>query len=105
MGKNSRSIVWKPTTDETSKKLAGSCEVTALKLSAGSGAAAVAIYDGVDSDDAIPNNLRWFLDASTTDNDAQSFDGIVFLKGVFAVCEQGINFNPVVCMAASDYTV
>lgn len=105
MGKNSRSIVWKPTTEETSKQLAGACEVTALKLAAGGGASAIAVYDGVDSDDVTPNNLRWFLDASTTDNDAQSFDGLVFLKGVFAVCEIGVNFNPVFCMAASDYTV
>lgn len=105
MGKNSRSIVWKPVTGDTEKRLAGACEVTALKLSAGGGAAAVSIYDGEDSDDVTPNNLRWFLDASTTDNDAQSFDGIVFLKGVYVVCEQGVNFNPVFCMAASDYTV
>lgn len=99
--------VWKPQSGAGGdrKKLAGPCEVTALKLSAGGGAAFVSIYDGTQDSDVNDSNLKWVLDASTTDNDMQSFfDGLIFKKGVYAICEQGINFNPVVAIAAKSYT-
>jgi len=92
--------VWKPSTSETSKKLAGPCEITALKLAAGGGASVVAIYNGSSSADVIPANLAWVLDASTTDIDSQVFPNpISFSKGVFAVVEQGADFNPMVCIS------
>ena len=91
---------WKPSTAEQAKQLAGSCEVSAVKLAAGGGSAVVALYNGNKAGDAIPANLQWFLDASTTDVDAQIFPNpLRFEKGVYAVCEQGWDFNPVVCIA------
>ena len=97
--------VWKPSVTESEKKLAGSCEITNLSLKAGGGAAFVAFYDAVDSAGAIPSNLKWVLDASTTDVDNESFAGLVFSRGVYAICEQGADFNPVVCIAANKYIV
>lgn len=96
---------WKPSSSERAKKLADSCEVTNLSLKSGSGAAAVAIYDGTSDQDAIPANLKWFLDASTQDADNEIFEGLVFTKGIYAVCEQGYDFSPVVCFAANRYNV
>lgn len=103
MKKQSISVVWKPVSGNTDEKIQGSCEVTALKLSSGNGAAVVAVYDATSLTECNENSLRWFLDASTTDNDAQSFDGLVFKKGVYLVCEQGVGFNPVVCVAGQMY--
>lgn len=108
MGASSISSVWKPTVNGDSKKIQGSCEVSSLKLSAGGGAAFVSIYDSKDQAGANENSLRTVLDASTTDNDFNAYPGdskLIFEKGVFAVCEQGGNFNPVVVVGAKRYTV
>jgi len=93
--------VWKPTANGAGKKLADACEVTNLKLATGAGAAVVSIYDSQDS----ATDLKWVLDASTTDVDSQSFDGLVFKKGVYAVLDQGGGFTPVVCIARKHYEV
>lgn len=101
---SSQPLVWKPTSAEKSKKLQGSVEVTALKLSAGGGAAHVSIYDSADLNGCNDNSLRWVLDASTTDNDFNPFEGpIGFSKGVFAICDQGWDFNPEVMVACRKY--
>lgn len=100
-----QSGAWTPTAGEPAKKLAGSCEVTNLKLISGGGASYVSFYDGNSAGDAIPANLKWALDASTQDADGDNFEGLVFTKGVWAVCEQGIGFNPAVFIAARGYTV
>lgn len=103
----SRSAIWRPNQDpanpQLEKKLAGPCEVTALSLKAGGGSAAVALYDG--SDTNAKNGIPiWYLDASTTDNDNQSFDeALIFTKGVYAVCEEGLSGNPIVCIAKKAY--
>jgi hypothetical protein len=102
---NVNSGVWKPTSEVPSKKIAGSCEVTNLSLKAGNGAAVVSFYDGSSDGDAVPANLKWVLDASTTSSDNERFDGLVFKKGVFAVCEQGVNFNPIVLIATKKYNI
>ncbi len=100
------STVWKPTALEASKKLQGGGEVSALKLAAGGGAAFVSIYDASSVDTCNENNLRWVLDASTTVIDSQCFtEPLTFEKGVVAICEQGIGFNPVVCLAMTKYVV
>jgi len=92
--------VWKPTDTEKEKKISGSNEVTCLKLSSGGGAATVAIYDATVAAEATPSNLKWWLDCSTTDNDINVFASpLSFTKGVYAVCEQGWDFNPVVCIS------
>ena len=94
--------IWIPTSGETAKKLAGPAEVTFLKLSSGAGAAYVSVYDGSSGSDAIPANRKWVLDCSTTDNDVNPFHSpLHFAKGVYAVCEQGIGLDPVVCIAVS----
>lgn len=99
----SDTAIWKPVDTETSKKIGGPSEVSALSLKGG-GAAYVAIYDATDSAGAIPANLKWILDTAAAGNDNQSFDSpIIFRKGIFAVCEQGINFNPVLCVATQRY--
>jgi hypothetical protein len=104
MSKQSIPTVWKPTPTETEKLVQGSCEVSALKLAAGGGAAVVSIYDAKNSIEANENALRWVLDASTTDNDAQSFCApLVFKKGVYAKCEQGEGQNSILCVAAINY--
>lgn len=97
----SRSGIWKPTASEKEKKIADSCEVTALALKAGGGAAVIALYDGVDSTcKNDQGNLKWVLDASTTDSDNQSFsEPIIFKRGMYAVCEQGELNNPILCVA------
>ena len=95
----SSAAVWRPTEANEEKQVAGPCEVSAFKLSASGGAAACAIYDAADSSGAILANQKWFLDASTTDNDAQSFlSPIQFSRGVYVKFEQGGDFNPVFCM-------
>jgi len=92
--------VWRPGVGETEKKVAGPCEVSALKLAASGGAAAIAIYDAATSAQASPSNLKWFLDASTADVDSQVFvSPLVFQKGVYAIVEQGANLNPVLCIS------
>lgn len=100
------SAVWKPdAAPETSRKLAGPCEVSALALKASGAAAVVSFYDGVSLTDAIPANLKWVLDASTTSDDDMTFVGaLIFQKGVFAVLEQGANFNAIVMIATNAYT-
>lgn len=101
----SNSGIWQPTTEEVSKKIAGSCEVTALALKAGGGAAVISLYDGNSTQDVTLANKKWVLDASTSDSDNQSFASpIIFKKGVFAVCEQGMNVNPILCIATRKYT-
>jgi hypothetical protein len=97
----SQSAVWLPDTEgNTSKKLAGSCEVSVLKLIASASAAHVKFYDSASSADNIPNNLKWVLDASTTDVDYQVFvNPLVFKKGVYAVLEQGSGFSPMICIS------
>lgn len=99
-----RSGTWKPTGSAPAKKLAGSCEVSNLSLKSGGGAAVVSFYDGVSAQDVIDANLRWVLDASTTDADNNTFaEGLVFEKGVYAVCEQGADTNPIVLIATKTY--
>lgn len=96
--------IWKPTAAESAKKLAGPCEISALALKAGAGAAFISLYDGTGPTDVVDANLKWVLDASTTDSDNQSFPApLNFRKGVYAICEQGINFNPILCIASVDY--
>lgn len=96
--------VWKPSNLERSKKLAASCEVRNLSLKAGGGAVVVSFYDGVDDTDVTPAKLKWVLDASTQNSDGDKFDGLVFKKGVYAVCEQGFDTNPIVCITTNKYT-
>lgn len=97
--------IWKPTTDEPAKKIGGPNEVTALSLKSGGGSAVISIYDSADSGGATPTNLKWVLDSATTGNDNQSFpDPIIFRKGMYAVCEQGLNFNPILCVAVRKYS-
>jgi hypothetical protein len=96
--------VWKPTPAETQKKLAGAGEVRNLSLKSGGAAAAVSFYDGTSVADVIDTNLKWVLDASQQTADNEKFDGLIFRKGVFAVCEQGIGFTPVVCISMVEYT-
>ncbi len=90
---------WRPGTGETSKKLAGPCEITNLKLAASGAPAVVAFYDSMDSAD----DLKWVLDASTTDTDSDTFEGLIFKKGVYAVLEQGANSNAIICIARRKY--
>jgi len=57
----------------------------------------VKIYDRAS---ASTTNLRWILDSSTTYDDNQVFSNPLFFKnGVYAVIEQGGNFNCSVCVA------
>lgn len=96
--------VWQPTVAAPSQKLAGAGECSSLCLKAGGSSAAVLIYDGTTLADAIPANLRWVLDASTTDCDNNFFPkSIIFKKGVFALCDQGAG-NATVCIAMDKYT-
>jgi hypothetical protein len=98
-------LTWKPIANGEGKALQGTCEVTALKLAAGGGAAFVSIYDSTNASGCNDASLKWVLDASTTDTDNSTFNSpIVFQKGVFGVCDQGGNFNPVVCIAVRKYT-
>ena len=94
-----KSGVWKPSSQETQKKIGDAGLVTNLKLASGSGAAVVAFYDGISEADVTEANLKWVLDASTTDADQDSFDKLKFNKGIYAVCEQGADTNPRVCVA------
>lgn len=97
-------LVWKPTSETPDKMLQGSSEVTAAKLAAGGGAAVVSLYDAKNLSECNPNSLRWVLDASTTDVDSQTFaSALIFKKGVYAICEQGLVFNPMVCLAVAAY--
>ena len=91
--------VWKPDLEgNTAKKLAGPCEVSALKLLASAGAATVEFYDSGSSD--APTGLKWVLDASTTDTDSQVFSSpLAFKFGVYAKLVQGQNFNPIICIS------
>jgi hypothetical protein len=97
----SKGYIWKPGATDTTKQIATvSKEVTAMKLIGSGGSAVVALYDtrNRETDD---NHLRWVLDASTTYNDTQSFPNpLVFEKGIYAVLEQGVGTNPILCMAA-----
>ena len=90
--------VWEPTANGQGHLFAtSSVEITALKLVSGGSAALVKIYD---SASANANNLRWILDSSTTYDDNQVFSNPLFFKnGVYAVIEQGGNFNCSVCVA------
>ena len=100
------SIVWKPSAGTPDQKIQGAVEITALKLAAGGGAAVVSIYDSSNLLGCNDNSLRWVLDASTTDVDSQVFcSPLIFTKGVYAICEQGIGFNPILCVAAAKYAV
>lgn len=90
---------WKPATANEGKQLAGPCEVSVLKLTAGSSAAHVTIYDSSTST-TNPNKIVWVLDASTQDDDCQVFTNpLVFKNGVYAVCDQGSTFNAEICIA------
>lgn len=103
--KVANSGVWKPTDQEQEKKIAGSCDLTHVSLKAGGAAAVVSLYDGNSSDDKKPTNLRWVLDASTGTPDNEDFsEPLNFKKGIYAVLEQGNNFNAILCFAA-DKTV
>lgn len=101
----SEPAVWKPSAAEPSKKIGGPNEVTALSLKSGKGASTVSLYDASDSSGAILANLKWVLDAATTGNDNQSFPSpIIFRKGIFAVCEIGLDFDPILCVAVRKYS-
>ena len=92
--------VWRITSTVPAKKLAGPCEISALKLSSGNTAAFVALYDGVDSSCIIDSNLLWVLDCSTTTNDQSIFPNpIRVTKGVYAVCEDGSQDSPFLCIS------
>lgn len=99
--------VWKPVGNNNGegKKLAGPCEVFNLALKSGGGAAVASFYDGTTDADVIPANLKWMLDSSTADADADVFQGLVFKKGVYAVLDQGAGTNPVICISSKKYTV
>lgn len=98
--------VYKPVAAVEEKKIAGPCEISALALKTGGGAATVSLYDGIAAQDKIPANLKWVLDASTTVPDNQSFDSpLIFKKGIYAVFEQGGDTNPALCYAANAYAV
>lgn len=103
----SLSAVWKPTSQEPQKKLADSCEISHVSLKGGAGAAVVSLYDGQDASCLNDQgNLKWVSDASAATPDNDDFaHPIVFRKGVFAVCEQGIGSNPIFCYAKAKYTV
>lgn len=101
---SSDTAVWKPSTGETSKKIGGPNEVTALSLKSGGAAATVSIYDAADQAGATESNLKWVLDAAAPGNDNQSFNSpLIFKKGIFAVCDQGNNFNPILCVSTNRY--
>lgn len=90
--------VWKISPTETVKQLAGPCEVSSFKLIATGSSAHVKIYDSVGSQN--PTDLKWVLDASQTACDSHDFvNPLAFNKGVYAVCENGEGFNPIVCLA------
>ena len=95
--------VWKPTIINDSKKVAGPCEVDHLSLKTGGTSAFVSVYDGVDSNDIKPTNLRWVLDASTTVPDNEQLNGLVFKKGLLLVLDQG-DASAAVCYATRKYT-
>jgi hypothetical protein len=100
----SDTAVWKPSATETQKKVSGPNEVTALSLKSGAGPAVISIYDATDVTGVNDTNLKWVLDSAAAGNDNQSFlSPIIFRKGIFAVCEQGPNFNPIFCLAARKY--
>lgn len=103
MSLKSNPAVWKPSTSEVRKQLAGSCEISALSLKSG-GPVAVSFYDGVDQTAETPANLKWVLEVSSVGNDNQNFSlPIIFKKGMWAVVEQGVDQNPIVCFAAANY--
>ena len=96
----SKSIVWQPGVEgNTAKQLVTSGrELTVLALKSGAGAAVVSFYD---SNVATTNyaDLKWVLDCSTTDTDSQVFPNpLFFKKGVYAVLDQGVGSNPIVCL-------
>lgn len=96
--------VWLPTPTESSKLLQTGCEVTALSLKAGGGPVHVSLYDCKDSNGANPNALRWTLDAAQQDTDSETFASpLIFRKGLFAVCDEGLDFNAQVCYASLKY--
>lgn len=89
---------WRPSVDQKEKHLSNPGEISALKLSCGSTSAVVVIYDAKSSADVIPANMKWYLDAAAAGNDNNCFSSpLIFRKGVYAVCEQGWQGNPVVC--------
>lgn len=94
--------VWYPDNEgNVDKKIANSCELSAVKLSAGALPATVTLYDAVSLADCIYANAKWFLDASTTDDDNQSFPApINFKKGIYAVLESGTGGAPRLSFAA-----
>lgn len=101
IGKITYSIpgIWRITDGERSKKLAGNCEITALKLSSGSGAAFVSIYD-IPDDNYAGKTPVWVLDCSTTDNDTCIFPSpLLFKNGLYAVCEQGWDLGAYVSLS------
>jgi hypothetical protein len=98
-----QSSVWKPTTAEKAKKLQGAVEISSLCLKSG-GSSFVSIYDATTENECNENSLRWVLDAAAATPDNNFFtEPIVFAKGVFAICDQGWDANPHVCVAASKY--
>jgi len=95
--------VWNPDQEGTvAKKLANSCEITALKLTGNAGAAYISLYDGVEAGDAKPTNLKWAMDSSQQTPDTDIFSSpLVFKRGVYAVLEQGAGSGSVLCLAAT----
>ena len=90
--------VWQITSSVTTKQVAGSCEISSFKLISTGGSAHVKLYDSVGSADS--SSLKWALDSSLYTNDSHDFSNpLVFEKGVYAVCEDGFSFSPILCLS------
>ena len=98
--------VWNPDLEGvTSKKIASSSvEVSHLKLVASGGSAHVDLYNNATTNN--PTDLVWAMDASTTTNDDNDFaNPLLFSKGIFAVLTQGAGFNAQLSIATISPTV
>lgn len=75
-------------------------EVGGLSLkNGGAGGATVALYDAKTAGDANPSNETWVLDVGATGNDNQEFPHpLAFKHGIYAVLENGVNTNPILCV-------
>ena len=84
----------------TQKQIAGPCELGYIKLAASASAAVVKVYDGTSSADVNNQQLKWVLDASTTDTDGDGFAyPLEFIRGIFVVLEQGAGAGAILSYA------
>ena len=98
----SRLSYWRPDVEvNTVKQLVSSaCELSYIKLSSGSGAAVVELYDAASSGEANSTAFRFLLDCSTTDNDTNQFvNPPKFERGIYAKLVQGTGYNPTICFS------